>query len=222
MSDRLSNQWKALGTTIRYATGQAVFGMAQMVGQLKEMQVQMGLISAIGTTTGGRPIAGAQLNDLMGDIRRGAVESLTPVKDYTNAVVNLLSTVQNVPRSQITGIVTDVAQAAQLAQVSVEDAMKAFSTMPVAFGMQANQKNIHTMAQQFYLLTRLAPGGPAAGAQIIGQLGQLARPLGPRYSPRYVFNAALYFACWYPSARLTWAPVYDPDAWVPGSAVEVG
>jgi Phage-related minor tail protein len=180
MSERLNNQWKAIGTTIRYAiAGQAVFGMTRMVGQLREMQQQMGLITAIGTVqrggVGGQAISGQNLTTMMGDIRQGAVESLTPVQDYTNAVINLLSTVENIPQDQITPIATTIAQAAKLAQINVEDATKAFTTMNVAFGKPTNLANIQRTAQEFFLLTKLAPGGPAAGGQIIGQMGQLAQ-----------------------------------------------
>lgn len=176
MSERLNNQWRAFGTTIRYAlAGGAIFGLTRLVGQLKDVQVQMGLISAIGETVGGRTITGTGLADLMDESRMGAVRAITPVSDYNNAVINLLSTIQGVPDDQITPIVTDISQAARLAQVNAEDATKAFTTMNVAFGQVPNLENIHRMAQEFFILTREAPGGVAAGQQVITQLGQLAQ-----------------------------------------------
>lgn len=175
MSERLNSQWRAIGTTIRYAiAGQAVFGLTSMITQLKDVQQQMGLISAIGTLPGGKPIAGQQLTQMFDDVLKGAQNSLTPVNEYNDAVINLLSTVGEVPQNQITPIVTEISRAAKLSQVSAEDATKAFTTMNVAFGRPTNLKNVRTMAQEFVLLTKLAPGGTAAGGQIIGQLGQLA------------------------------------------------
>jgi hypothetical protein len=175
MSERLNAQWRAIGTTIRYAVaGTAVFGLTRMVDQLKNVQVQLGLISAIGETASGAPLVGRNLNELFNQSRAGAVEAITPITDYNNAVINLLSTIQGVPQDQITPIVTTISQAARLAQVSAEDATKAFTTMNVAFGRTPNLANIRRMAQEFFILTREAPGGAAAGQQVIGQLGQLA------------------------------------------------
>lgn len=176
MSERLNAQWRAIGTTIRYAiAGTAVFGLTRMVGQLKEVQRQMGLISSIAETAGGAPLVGQQLTNLMNETQAGAVAAITPINDYNNAVINLLSTVQGIPQNQITPIVTEISRAAQLAQVSAEDATKAFTTMNVAFGRPTNLPNIRKMAQEFFILTREAPGGVAAGQQIITQLGQLAQ-----------------------------------------------
>jgi hypothetical protein len=175
-SERLNNQFRAIGTTIRYAiAGTAVFGLMRMVDQLKEVQKQAGLVSAIGELQGGRSIVGNDLRAVMDQAREGAVQSLTPITDYNNAVVNLLSTISGVKRDDITPMVTEIARAAQLAQVNAEDATRAFTTMNVAFGQQATLKNVHQMAQEFFILTREAPGGVAAGQQIITQLGQLAQ-----------------------------------------------
>lgn len=176
MSERFGQQWRAIGTTIRYAlAGGVVFGLRGMVDQLRQVQVQMGLISAIGSTPSGGSIVGASLSKLMDQSRAGAIQSITPLTDYNNAVLNLLSSVQNVPQDQITPLVTTIAQSARLAQISAEDATKAFTTMNIAFGRPVNLSNVHKMAQEFFILTQQAPGGVAAGQQVVGQLGQLAQ-----------------------------------------------
>jgi len=175
MSDRLSAQWRAFGTTIRYAiAGQAVFGLTNLLSQLKDVQQQMGLIAAIGSQPGGLPFTQTQLNTQLQQNMKGAVDAITPLNEYNDAVINFLSTVQNVPQDQITPMVTVISQAAKLAQISAEDATKAFTTMNVAFGQKTNLENVRRMAQEFFILTQQAPGGRAAGQQIIGQLGQLA------------------------------------------------
>lgn len=169
-------QWRAFGTTLRYAlAGTAIFAAPAMIRNLNQFQQQLGLISAIGQGPGGLPIVGAQLQALGTQAADGAVRAITPVTDFNNAVVNFLSTVQNVPPDQVTPIVTDIAQAARLAQIPVEDATKAFTTMSIAFGETPDKNKIHTTAQQFFALTKLAPGGVSAGGQIVGQLGQLAQ-----------------------------------------------
>ena len=178
-SEKLSNLWKSMATTFRYAVaGQVVFGLARMVTQLKDIQVQMGLISAIGTVqgSGGQsiPLTGNNLKKLQNDILKGSIQSMTPVQDYTNAVINLLSTIQDIPQDQITPIVTTIAQAAKLAQINAEDATQAFTTLSVAFGKKPTSASIQRAAQEFFILTKEAPGGVAAGQQIVQQMGTLA------------------------------------------------
>src|SRR5262245_66365772 len=49
MSERINNQWNAIRTTMRYAmAAKAVFGLTRMVGHLREVQRQLGLIKATG------------------------------------------------------------------------------------------------------------------------------------------------------------------------------
>jgi len=57
LSERLNSQWRAIGTTIRYAVaGGAVFGLANMVNNLRNVQQQLGLMQAIGSRQGGLTI----------------------------------------------------------------------------------------------------------------------------------------------------------------------
>jgi len=165
----LNNQIRALGTTMRYAlAGTLVFGLTRSVGQLSEIQKQMGLIAAIGGQTGNQV---AQTGD---EIRQASIEAITPIQDMNNAVINFLSTVNDAPRNQVVPMVTEIAKAATLAQVSAEDATKAFTTMNVAFQRPVNLDSIQDVAQQFFILTKRAPGGVAAGKEVIQQLGQLS------------------------------------------------
>jgi len=174
-SEKLGALWRAFGTTMRYAiAGQVVFGMGRFVTQLREIQNQMGLISAIGTQTGGRPIVGQDLQDLMDQTAKGAIDSLTPVNQYNDAVINLLSTIQDVPKDEITPMVTTITRAAKLSQLGAEDATRAFTTLNTAFGVKANTTNIEKVANLFFALTKEAPGGVAAGQQMAQQMGQLA------------------------------------------------
>jgi hypothetical protein len=172
----MDRQMRAFGTTLRYAVaGTAVFAIPGLVRNLSQLQEQLGLMSAIGQTPGGLPIIGQQLEDLATSAQKGSIDAITPLTDFNDAIINFLSTVQNVPEDQISPIVTDIARAAKLSQIQAEDATKAFTTMSVAFGKPVNARGIHTTAQQFFALTKLAPGGATAGGQIVGQLGQLAQ-----------------------------------------------
>src|SRR5262245_43462401 len=111
MSDRLNNQWRAIGTTIRYAlAGQAVFGLTRMIGQLKDVQVQLGLISAIGTNPQGRPFSTQEVTQMGNELQNAAANSMTGINQMNDAAVNFLSTVQNVRRQDIPGILEDIAK----------------------------------------------------------------------------------------------------------------
>lgn len=176
MSERLNNQWRAFGTTMRYAiAGTTIFGIVRLRQELTQINTQLGLMAAIGSPAGGGTLTGGRLNSLFNQTLSGSVAAITPLNDYNNAVINLLSTVQNIPDDQITPIVTQISQAAKLAQINAEDATKAFTTMNVAFGRPTNMSNIRRIAQEFFILTQQAPGGVAAGQQVITQIGQLAQ-----------------------------------------------
>jgi len=96
------SQMKAIGTTIRYAfAGTLIFGLTRTVGQLAEIQRQVGLISVTGTA-GGLKLTGQSLRGFMDETRIGSVDALTPITEYNNAIVNLLSTVRSIPQDEIT------------------------------------------------------------------------------------------------------------------------
>lgn len=170
---------RALGTTIRYAfAGTAVFGVANMVRNLAEMQRQLGQIAAIGSVAGpgggSIPLTSQMIAQLGSDVRQAAVDSITPVNDFNNAVLNLYSTIQNVPPNQAVEMVKTTARTAQLMQVNVQDAQQAFLQMQTAFRRPHNTAEIKKQQREFFTLISLAPGGPAAGQQIIQQLGPLS------------------------------------------------
>jgi hypothetical protein len=175
MSERLNSQWRALGTTIRYAiAGTAVFGLTRLVGQLKAVQQQLGLMQAVGEPVGGGVFSDAQITNLGSRLRKSAVDALTPVQEINDAVINFLSTVQGVQQSEVPEIVTNIGQAAKLAQTPVEDLTKAATTMNIAFGRANNFKNIAEFNRQWFALIKTAPGGIAAAPQIAQQIPALA------------------------------------------------
>lgn len=175
LSERLNSQWRALGTTIRYAiAGTAVFGLTRLVTQLKDVQQQLGLMQAIGQPAGGGTFSDTQINRLGSRLRASAVDALTPVNEINDAVVNFLSTVQGVDESEIPQIVTNIGQAAKLSQTPIEDLTKSVTTMNVAFGRKNNFQNISEVTRMWYELIKTAPGGIAAAPQIAQQMPSLA------------------------------------------------
>jgi hypothetical protein len=179
MSERLNQQWRAIGTTIRYAiAGTAVFAMRGMVSQLKDFQVQMGLIQAISTAPGQRSISSSTLRSQQDDLRRASIEALTPVNELAKGLVNLVSSLQNVPQDKLIPMITGISKVAQIAQVDVESATQAFTSMTTAFGLtdpNQIQLNVRKMERLFFNLVSLAPGGKPAGQQMIHQFGQMAQ-----------------------------------------------
>lgn len=175
----LNSQMRAFGTTLRYSiAGAGLYGAFGGVSTLSQIQKQLGLISAIGdvTTPQGRGmlLVGESLRTLGEESRTAAVAAITPITDMNAAVLNFLSTVQNVPRPQLIPIVEEIAKSSMIAQVAAEDATKAFTTMNIASGRENNLKNVRSIANEFAALISLAPGGRTAGHEIIGQLGPLS------------------------------------------------
>src|SRR5262245_24233858 len=143
MSERINNQWNAIRTTMRYAiAGQAVFGLTRMVGQLREVQTQLGLIQAIGSQPSGAPFSTEQVTRMGNDLQISAANSMTSINDMNNAAVNFLSTVQNVRQEDIPAILQDIARGAQLTQTPIEDLTQLVTTMNIAFGRANNVRNI--------------------------------------------------------------------------------
>lgn len=179
MSERINNQWRAIGTTFRYAiAGAAVFGLTRMTGQLRDIQQQMGLISAIGSQPGGgiggRAFSPRQVSEIGTTLRNASITAITPVNELNDAAINFLSTVQDVNPGELPSIITNIAQSAKLAQTPVEDLTKAATTMNIAFGRSNNRRNIEGFTRQFFALTTLAPGGITAGREVVQQFGPLA------------------------------------------------
>jgi hypothetical protein len=177
MSERLNNQWKAIGTTFRYAiAGAAVFGTAKLVTNLRDLQRQVGLIQALGNTTNGM-FPNSQnfgINNLLTQVRSNAVEAVTPINEFNEGLINLFSSVQNVPENQAARMMREISLTAQLAQTDSETASKAVFGMLQTFGMPVNLTNIRRMSRSISELITQVPGGPEAGRQIFTQYPQLA------------------------------------------------
>lgn len=180
----LNSQLRAFGTTTRYAlAGGVIFGAVGGVGQLSQVQTQLGLMAAIGDLSSpeGKNLSmvGPLLNQTSREIRDASIRTLTPLTEMNSAVVNFLSSVQNVKRPEIIPMVEEIAKGARLSQVAAEDTTKAFTTMNTAFGRQTNLKNIQEMSAQWVEFTSKAPGGISAGPQTIQQLGQISTMYAP-------------------------------------------
>ncbi len=194
-SSVLNNQWRAIGTTIRYAiAGQALFGLTRMVGQLKDVQQQLGLIQAIGTQPGpgGKSISfsSSQVDKLESQLQKTAVNTITPINEINDATVNLLSTIQDVKPSDIPAIMENIGRAAKVSQTPIQDLTQAATSMNLAFGRANNAKNIGEFARMWSAMISIVPGGIAAAPQLAQQMPQLSTLFRGGLSPNVPLKTA--------------------------------
>lgn len=173
LSERLTGQWKAMATTIRYAVaGQAVFGLTRMVGQLNQLQQQIGLISALGNMPAQNVVNG------LSDIRAAAVESVTPLADFNDGLINFYSSVENPPSvNAAADIMKEISLTAQIAQTDVPNASKAITGMLNIFNEAPTLRNIQKYTRAIQDIVTSVPGGKEAGAQIMQQFPVIAAQL---------------------------------------------
>jgi len=175
-----NNEMRALGTTLRYAfAGSVVFGVSNMVRNLSQIQTQLGQIAAIGSQAGpgggSIPLTGSQISGLAETVRQAATDTITPVNQMNDAVLNLYSTIQNVPPNRAVEMVKEFAKTAILTQTDVTTLQQVALQSQFAFHRPHTVAEARRQAQEYFTLISAAPGGPAAAGQIFQQLGPLAR-----------------------------------------------
>lgn len=177
MSTRLNNQWRAIGTTIRYAiAGTALYGLTSMVSKVSQLNVQLAQMQAIsnagiGTSVG---ISNQQVPALLNNLMNTSVQTITPLTEVNDAATNFLSTVQNVKPSELPQMLTQIGIGAKIAQTPIEDLTQAAATMQVAFGRAANPQTIGQFSRMWQMLVTTAPGGVSASSTIAQGLPGLA------------------------------------------------
>lgn len=198
MSDRLNAQWRAFGTTIRYAiAGQTIFGLFRMAGAIRDINVQLAEMAALTTPgTGGSAFSSAQVTQLGNSLQRTAIDTLIPLKDVQDAAINFLSTVQNVqPGNAMSQMLEDIGKSATIAQTNMMDLTQAVTTQQIAFGRPVSPKTIGQTTRMWQTMILQAPGGPAASttiAQAIPGLATMFQLGGGRKVPPQVQQAQMY------------------------------
>lgn len=172
----LDRQLRAFGTTLRYAfAGSTIFGGVALVGQLNQIQQQLGLVSAISPTAfRGVALTGDALAKFGEQAEDAALRSNTGINDFNAGLVNLVSTVQNVPEDQVVPMLEAIAKTARLSMTPVDEATKGITGLMVAFDKEPSLANVQRFLAEYQRLIFTVPGGAAAGPQIIQQLPQLA------------------------------------------------
>lgn len=169
-------QLRAFATTMRYAVaGSTIFGALGEIRGLSQVQEQLGLISAISPTAfNGVELVGNRLEQFGEQAEDAAYRALTPITEFNDGLVNLVSTVQNVPENQVVPILEQIAQTARLSLTPVDEATKGISGLLVAFNQPVNQNNVQRFLAEYQRAVFTVPGGASAGPQIIQQLPQLS------------------------------------------------
>jgi hypothetical protein len=170
---------RALGTTLRYAfAGSVIFGVTSMVRNLSQIQDQLGQIAAIGSVAGpggSIPLTTQQISDLGSQTRQAAIDAVTPVSDFNDAVLNLYSTIQNVPPNRAVEMVKVFAETARLTQTDVTSLQQVALQSQFAFHRPHTIEEARRQSREYFALISQAPGGAANAPQIYQQLGPLAR-----------------------------------------------
>lgn len=175
MSSRLNNQWRAIGTTIRYAVaGTAIFGLQQMVRELSQVNTQLGQMQALTDIGQGQRFNDTQMGQLLTGLMQTSVDTITPLSDVNDAAINFLSTVQGVHANQLPQMLSDIGIAARLSQADMESVTQAATTMQIAFGRPVNRQSVGQFSRMFQQLIGTAPGGTAAGTTIAQAMPGLA------------------------------------------------
>ena len=174
MSERLNAQWRAIGTTVRYAiAGGITFGAARMIGQLRDINNQLGQMQAL-SGIGGTMFSDRVVNQLGNNLQRTALDTITPLNEVNDAAVNFLSTVQNVDPSNLPDMLTQIGQGAKLAQTPIEDLTQAATTFQIAFQRAVDPTTIGQFTRMWAQLIGVAPGGIAAAPTIAQAIPGLA------------------------------------------------
>jgi len=172
----LDKQMRAFGTTLRYAlAGGVLFGTMQAIRTLGDFQQKLGQISAIGSSDK-FPLVGRQLDQLGASLLRISTETVTPIGELQDAVTNLYSTVDGLSPDQAVNTIETIAKVARISQADITDTTQAVLGMVNAF--DKGMKNVPSIGDQFFQVTKYASGGldfSRTYAQQLGKLSQTAK-----------------------------------------------
>lgn len=174
----LDKQLRALGTTIRYAfSGAAVYGTMQMVRNMGEFESKLGDISAIATGPGNVSIVGDQLDDLGDRLLKVSNDTAQPISDLQDGVVNLYSTIGNIPENKAADLIRTIAEVAVTSQSNIQDTTQALLGMANAFGESSDA--VGKFGDEFQVVIRESAGMPGSiYAQKLGVLSSRASLAG--------------------------------------------
>lgn len=167
----VNSQLRALGTTLRYSlAGAGVYGTLQMVKNLGDFQAKLGEIQAIGSGAGGLPLLNSQIDALGQQLIDVSNKTTQPIADLEEGVLNLYSTIGDVPENEAANMMEEISRVAITSQSNIQDTTQALLGMLNAFGRGTGDLN--KFGDEFQTVIKLSAG--MMGAQYAGKLGVLS------------------------------------------------
>lgn len=165
--NQFERQWRAMETTMRYAlAGGAVYGGVSAIRGLGEYQAKLGEIAAVADDP---RLTGKGLDDLGNRLVRISSETATPIGDLQEGVLNLYSTIGNVPGNEAAQMMETIAAVSRTSQSDINDTTTALLGMINAFGRGTDE--LPKFGDEFMKVIQLSAGMP--GHIYSQQLGRL-------------------------------------------------
>lgn len=167
----VNSQLRALGTTLRYSiAGAGIYGTMQMVRNLGEFQAKLGEIQAIATGPGGLPLLDSQIDSLGQSLIDVSNKTTQPISDLQEGVLNLYSTIGDVPPNEAAKMMEEISKVAVTSQSDIQSTTQALLGMLNAFGRGTGELN--KFGDEFQQVIKLSAG--MMGSQYAGKLGVLS------------------------------------------------
>lgn len=170
----LDQQTRAFATTWRYMiAGAGVYGTLSMIKNLGQFQAQLGEISAIATGPNGLPIVGSQLDQLGTKLLDVSNKTTQPIADLQTGVLNLYSTIGDVPPNEAANMMETISNVSITAQSNINDTTQALLGMLNAFSR--GTKELPAFGDEFFKVIQESAGMPGSiYAQKLGVLSSSA------------------------------------------------
>lgn len=182
-------QLRALGTTLRYSlAGAGIYGTMQLVRNLGEFQAKLGEIQSIATGPNGLPLVDAQIDKLGQRLIDVSNQTTQPISDLQDGVLNLYSTIGNVPDNKAASMMEEISKVAITSQSNIQDTTQALLGMLNAFGRGTG--DLGKFGDEFYKVIQLSAG--MTGATYAQKLGVLSASASlARFTPEQMGALAI-------------------------------
>jgi hypothetical protein len=177
----INSELRALGTTLRYGiAGAGVYGTIALVRNLGEFQAKLGEIQSIASGPGGVPLLDSQIDRLGTRLIDVSNKTSQPIADLQEGVLNLYSTIGDVPPDEAAKMMETISRVAITSQSDIESTTQALLGLLNAFGEGTDQ--LGKFGDEFKRVIQLSAG--MSGSQYAGKLGVLSQSASlARFTP---------------------------------------
>ncbi len=173
----LGQQFRALGTTIRYAlAGSVIFGSIRALSLLSDYQTKLGQILAISAQLNqqGGVVPGLDVNQLNRNIQDLSTDTVRPLSEVQESIYTIQSSFQDLNQKQIKEFARIFLETSSTTATGAKEATNAIVGMMGAFG-GPDQNNVRTaerMSDIFYRILRFSR--VFRGEDLAQQMGRLS------------------------------------------------